>query len=90
MVAATLTDEQYRAVEHEHFVAPKGLRELGGEAHWVLDGLPPEGREVMLSVVPPVPRSSCCTASPGAIAGPQSDGGATARPRTCRHCRCRR
>ena len=25
-----------------------------------------------------------------AIAGPQSDGGATARPRTCRHCRCRR
>ncbi len=56
VVAATLTDEQYRAVEHEHFVAPKGLRELGAEAHWVLDGLPPEGREVMLSVVPPVPR----------------------------------
>ncbi len=56
VVAATLTDEQYRAVEHEHFVAPKGLRELGAEAHWVLDGLPPEGREVMLSVVAPVPR----------------------------------
>lgn len=56
VVAATLTDEQYRAVEHDHFVAPKGLRELGAEAHWVLDGLPPEGREVMLSVVPPVPR----------------------------------
>jgi hypothetical protein len=56
VVAATLTDEQYRAVEHEHFVAPKGLRELGAEAHWVLDGLPPESREVMLSVVPPVPR----------------------------------
>ena len=37
-------------------MAPKGLRELGAEAHWVLDGLPPEGREVMLSVVPPVPR----------------------------------
>ena len=37
-------------------MAPKGLRELGAEAHWVLDGLPPEGREVMLSVVPAVPR----------------------------------
>lgn len=56
VVAATFTDEEYRAVEHEHFVAPKGLRELGAEAHWVLDGLPPEGRQVMLSVVPPVPR----------------------------------
>lgn len=56
VVAATLTDAEYRAVEREHFVAPKGLRELGLEAHWVLDGLPPEGREVMLSVVPAVPR----------------------------------
>lgn len=51
VVAATLTDAEYRAVEHEHFVAPKGLRELGVEAHWVLDGLPQEGRDVMLSVV---------------------------------------
>ena len=56
VVAATLTDEQYRAVEHEYFVAPKGLRELGAEAHWVLDGLPQEGREVMLAVVPALPR----------------------------------
>lgn len=56
VVAATLTDAEYRAVEHEHFVAPKGLRELGVEAHWVLDGLPQEGREVMLAVVPALPR----------------------------------
>lgn len=56
VVAATLTDAEYRAVEHENFVAPKGLRELGTEGHWVLDGLPPEGRAVMLSVVAAVPR----------------------------------
>lgn len=56
VVSATLTDTEYRAVEHENFVAPKGLRELGAEGHWVLDGLPPEGRAVMLSVVPAVPR----------------------------------
>jgi hypothetical protein len=56
VVATTLSDPEYRAVEHEYFVAPKGLRELGTEAHWVLDGLPPDGREVMLSVVPAVPR----------------------------------
>ena len=56
VVATTLTNAEYRAVEHEHFVAPKGLRELGVEAHWLLDGLPPDGREVMLSVVPALPR----------------------------------
>jgi hypothetical protein len=56
VVSETLTDAEYRAVEHEQFVAPKGLMELGAEAHWVLDGLPAEGRDVMLHVVPAVPR----------------------------------
>lgn len=56
VVAATLTDAEYRATEHEYFVAPKGVRELGVEGHWVLDGLPQDGRDVMLSVVPAVQR----------------------------------
>jgi hypothetical protein len=56
VVATTLTDAEYRAVEQEHFVKPKGFLELGAEGHWILDGLPPEGREVMLGVVPAVPR----------------------------------
>jgi hypothetical protein len=56
VVSATLTDDEYRALEHEQFVAPKGIRELGAEAHWVLDGLPQDGRDVMLHVVPAVPR----------------------------------
>lgn len=56
VVAATLTDAEYKAVEHRYFVKPKGLSELGTEAHWVLDGLPPDGRDVMLRVVPAVPR----------------------------------
>jgi hypothetical protein len=56
VVAGTLTDAEYKAVEHQYFVKPKGLRELGAEAHWVLDGLPQEGRDVMLHVVPAVPR----------------------------------
>ena len=56
VVAATITSAEFRAVEHEHFVKPKGFVELGVEAHWVLDGLAPEGREVMLHVVPAVPR----------------------------------
>lgn len=56
VVAATLTDAEYRAMEHEYFVAPKGVRELGVEGHWVLDGLPQDGRDVMLSVVPAAQR----------------------------------
>ena len=56
VVSVTLTDAEYRAVEQEQFVAPKGLRELGAEAHWVLDGLPQDGRDVMMQVVPAAPR----------------------------------
>ena len=56
VVAATLTDAEYRAVEHEQFVKPKSFRELGAEGHWIIDGLPPDGRAVILRVVPAVPR----------------------------------
>jgi hypothetical protein len=56
VVATTLTDEEYHAVEQEHFVKPKGFMELGAEGHWIIDGLTSEDREVMLGVVPAVPR----------------------------------
>lgn len=56
VVAATLTDAEYRAIEHEQFVRPKSFPELGAEGHWIIDGLTPEGREVILHVVPAVPR----------------------------------
>jgi hypothetical protein len=56
VVATTLTNAEYQAVEQEHFVKPKGFLELGAEGHWILDGLPSEGRGVMLGVVPAVPR----------------------------------
>ena len=56
VVAATITTAEYHAVEQEHFVKPKSFRELGAEGHWIIDGLGPEDREVILHVVPPVPR----------------------------------
>lgn len=56
VVGATLTDPEYRAVEREHFVKPKGFAELAAEAHWVIDGLSSEGREVIVAVIPAVPR----------------------------------
>ncbi len=56
VVAATLTTAEYQAVEDKYFVKPKGFLELGAEGHWILDGLDAEGRDVILHVVPAVPR----------------------------------
>lgn len=56
VVAATLTTAEYQGIEHQYFVKPKGFLELGAEGHWILDGLDEEGREVILHVVPAVPR----------------------------------
>lgn len=56
VVSATITTAEYHAVEQEHFVKPKSFMELGAEGHWIIDGLGPEDREVILHVVPAVPR----------------------------------
>jgi hypothetical protein len=56
VVAATISDVEYRALEHEHFVKPKSFRELGAEGHWIIDGLPPDEQQVILLAVPAVPR----------------------------------
>jgi hypothetical protein len=56
VVSATITTSEYQDVEQEHFVKPKSFMELGAEGHWILDGLGPDDREVILHVVPSVPR----------------------------------
>ena len=37
-------------------VKPKGLLQLGIEGHWLLDDIDAEGRDVVVHLVPPVPR----------------------------------
>ena len=56
VVSATISTTEYHDVEQEHFVKPKSFIELGAEGHWIIDGLGPEDREVILHVVPAVPR----------------------------------
>lgn len=56
VVAATITASEYRDVENEYFVKPKGVVELGAEAPWIVDGATTEDRDVILHVVPAVPR----------------------------------
>jgi iron-sulfur cluster repair protein YtfE (RIC family) len=54
--SVAVTERERRAVEHEHFIKPKSLTQLGREGHWLLDGLDPERRRVLLHSVPPIPR----------------------------------
>jgi hypothetical protein len=56
VVSATITTTEYHDVEQEYFVKPKSFMELGAEGHWIIDGLGPVDREVILHVVPAVPR----------------------------------
>ncbi|MFC7450006.1 hemerythrin domain-containing protein [Rhodococcus daqingensis] len=56
VVGATVTTAEYLAVETEYFVKPKGFMELGAEGHWIIDGVSPDDREVILHVIPAVPR----------------------------------
>jgi hypothetical protein len=55
-VAAALTDAELRRWDEEDNIKPKSLRQLGREAHWILDSLGPEDRDFVLHLVPAVQR----------------------------------
>ena len=56
VVAATITNSEWEAVEQQYNIKPKSLRQLGFEGHWLLDDIDPEGYEVVIHTVPAVPR----------------------------------
>jgi hemerythrin-like domain-containing protein len=56
VVSATITDGEWRHIEHMHFVKPKSLAQLGREGHWLLDGLGPDERRRVTDTIPPIPR----------------------------------
>lgn len=56
VVSASITNREWDAVEQEYNIKPKSLRELGMEGHWLLEGIDPEGYEVVVHKVPPVAR----------------------------------
>ena len=74
VVSTTLTRRDWDGYEQEHAIKVKSFVELGDEGQWVLDGLGKEDSQVMLALVPAIPGSSCCTASPV---------GTAARPPCC-------
>jgi hypothetical protein len=56
IVATTLTQDEWHAIDQKHNIKSKSLGQLGFEGHWLLDGLDREGYAVVTQVVPPLPR----------------------------------
>lgn len=56
VVAGALTKDEWDDIEQRFNVSSKSMRELALEGHWLLDGLDPAGRDVVVHLVPPVPR----------------------------------
>lgn len=56
VVSASITQAEWAAYDRKYNIKPKSLAQLGMEGHWVLDGIDAEGYQVVVHVVPPVPR----------------------------------
>lgn len=56
VVSASVTAGEWNAWDQEFNVKPKSLSQLGTEGHWLLDGIGPEGYQVVVHQVPAIPR----------------------------------
>jgi hemerythrin-like domain-containing protein len=56
VVSATITQAELRRWDEEQNIKPKSLAQLGREGHWILDGLGPDERDLVVHLVPPIPR----------------------------------
>jgi hypothetical protein len=56
VVAASITQREWDALEQEHNIKPKSTRQLAMEGHWLLEEIDPEGYDVVVHKVPPVLR----------------------------------
>jgi hypothetical protein len=56
VVAASISDREWKDVEQRHFVKDKSTTELAMEGHWLIEDIDPEGYDVVVHTVPPVLR----------------------------------
>lgn len=56
VVAASITNREWDAVEQEYNIKPKTTRQLAMEGHWLLEGIDTEGYDVVVHKVPAVLR----------------------------------
>lgn len=56
LTSRLITAAEWQAIEKEHNLDRKSMRQLGFEGHWLLDGLGDADRAVVVALVPPIPR----------------------------------
>lgn len=56
VVSAAITEREWQQWDQAYNIKGKSPLELGLEGHFLLDGLDPEGRDVVVNLVPPIPR----------------------------------
>lgn len=56
VVSASISQADWDAVEQKFNIKGKPLKELAKEGHWLIEGIDPEGYEVVVGTVPAVPR----------------------------------
>src|SRR5512132_3372775 len=52
VVATSITNREWDAVEQEYNIKPKSTRQLAMEGHWLLEGIDAEGYDVVVHKVP--------------------------------------
>lgn len=52
VVAASITNREWDAIEQEYNIKPKTTRQLAMEGHWLLEGIDAEGYDVVVHKVP--------------------------------------
>ena len=52
IVAASITNREWDAIEQEHNIKPKSTRELAMEGHWLIEGIDAEGYDLVVHKVP--------------------------------------
>ena len=56
LASVAVTDAEWKAIDHEHFLAGESTAELGFEGHWLLDDLDAERSVIVVGQVGPVVR----------------------------------
>lgn len=56
VVAASITNREWDAIEQEYNIKPKSVRQLAMEGHWLLEAIDAEGYDVVVHKVPAVMR----------------------------------
>ena len=56
LVSASITNAEWQEWDELYNIKPKSLLQLGIEGHWLLDDIDAEGRDVVVHLVPPIPR----------------------------------